>query len=466
MKPLHVLVVAILIAPPISLAQAPILATPTARETELQTVPMQGSPGAIPVAPSEHLPSANAPGEASRQLTLADLEAMALANTPTLTQAAARVDAARGRWVQGGLQLNPVIGYSAEEMGDAGTAGKQGAFVSQELINSKKLSWNRAVAGREIAESQQQFEIQRRRVLNDVRTQFYNVLLAQDQFNLSQRLLAIAGEATQTAERLFEAKEGNRVDLLQAQIEAEAATVAVESARNRYAAAWRRLVATVAVPEMNPIPLAGKIDEGIPTLSFEEAMERLLAESPELAASAAAIARARAALGRARVEPVPDYSLQATTHYDNVGGDTIAGVQAGISVPLWNRNQGGIREAQANLQESRAALLQTQLALQDRLAIAFESYANARVQVERYSTSILPKAQQSLQLINQGYRAGEFNFLTLLTAQRTYFQANLNYLNAVGDLRARAVEIDGLLLTGSLEERPERSMRPGRQDWP
>jgi cobalt-zinc-cadmium efflux system outer membrane protein len=93
------------------------------------------------------------------------------------------------------------------------------------------------------------------------------------------------------------------------------------------------------------------------------------------------------------------------------------------------------------------------LDLQQRLAVAFEQYQNARCQVEKYAAQILPNAQASLDLVTAGYRQGEFNYVTLLTAQRTFFQVNLAYIEAIRDLRAATVAIEGNLLSDSLQQR-------------
>ena len=52
-----------------------------------------------------------------------------------------------------------------------------------------------------------------------------------------------------------------------------------------------------------------------------------------------------------------------------------------------------------------------------------------------------------------GYRQGEFNYVTLLTAQRTFFQVNLAYVEAIRDLRSATVAIEGNLLADSLQQR-------------
>jgi cobalt-zinc-cadmium efflux system outer membrane protein len=80
--------------------------------------------------------------------------------------------------------------------------------------------------------------------------------------------------------------------------------------------------------------------------------------------------------------------------------------------------------------------------------------------VETYTKTILPNAQKSLDLIRIGYREGEFGYLNLLTAQRTYFGVSLDHLRNLREFRSRCVELEGMLLRGGLEkvERPEPSV--------
>ncbi len=121
-----------------------------------------------------------------------------------------------------------------------------------------------------------------------------------------------------------------------------------------------------------------------------------------------------------------------------------------MPIPIFNRNQGGINKAQAEFAAAKSDVVRVQLSLQQRLAVAYERYANSRNQVERYEQNILPDAQSSLDLVNEAYKQGEYSFLNLLTAQRTYFQTNLAYLEALCQLQQSTVEINGFLLHGSL----------------
>ncbi len=108
-------------------------------------------------------------------------------------------------------------------------------------------------------------------------------------------------------------------------------------------------------------------------------------------------------------------------------------------------------QAQAEVSLACQRLRQLELSLQQRLAATFERYANAQQQVERYTKEILPDAKTSLDLVTQGYQQGEFSYLTLLTAQRTFFQTSLSYLDARRELRETTIELEGLLLRDSLQ---------------
>jgi outer membrane protein, heavy metal efflux system len=301
-----------------------------------------------------------------------------------------------------------------------------------------------------IQQAQCAWNSQRQRVANDVRRAFYDVLVAQRNVELTDQLVRIGQEGVGAAERLLTAKEVSRVDVLQAKIEADSARILAEKARNRHQAAWRNLAVVVGVSDMPPAPLAGDLQDGLPRLTWDESMGRVFGNSPELAEARAGVARAEAVLSQQCAERTPNVDVQAGVMYDNATRDAIAEVQVGVPWPVFNRNQGNIRKAQAEVTAARSEVRRVELELQQRLAVAFEQYQNARCQGEKYAGEMLPNAQSSLDLVTAGYRQGEFNYLTLMTSQRTFFQVNLAYVDAIRELRSATVAIEGNLLGDSL----------------
>src|SRR5438094_10046326 len=75
------------------------------------------SPIALADDPAPPSPACAAPLAPTNPLTLGDLEMMALRSNPTLVQASANVDDARGRATQSGLYPNPTVGYVGEQIG-------------------------------------------------------------------------------------------------------------------------------------------------------------------------------------------------------------------------------------------------------------------------------------------------------------------------------------------------------------
>lgn len=410
--------------------------------------------------PPEPVEAGRSPARAATPLTLEDLERIALECNPTLGQAAMAVQAAQGNYVQAGLYPNPSIGYLADEIGNSGGQGFQGGLAGQEIVTAGKLRLARAVASHEVEQARCAFEAQRRRVLNDVRAGYYEVLLAQKMVEVNVQLVRIEEEGVKSAEKLRAAQEVSRADVLQAQIEAETARLSLNQAQNALEAAWRRLAAVVGQPEMEPGPLAGDVEKDLPTFDWPATLQLLLAQSPELAQARAGVERAKCELARQYATRVPNLGVGTAVKYDTVSRYTVADVEVSLPLPLFDRNQGRILRAQAGLAAARNEVRRIELSLQDRLAGVFEQYASARHRAEVYSRTILPHAEASLDLITTGYCEGEFGYLQLLTAQRTYTSVNLDRLRSLRDLRLRCVELEGMLLRGALDpvERPEPSV--------
>ena len=130
------------------------------------------------------------------------------------------------------------------------------------------------------------------------------------------------------------------------------------------------------------------------------------------------------------------------------------GIQAGLNLPVWNRNPGGIGTAYAELRAAQQHVQHVQLQLRERLAAVFADYQAARLQVQRYRDEILPQAGETQQLVAQGYRQGELSFLEYLTAQLTFFQSSVNYLDALRDYWTNYQRVTGLLLDNNLQTAP------------
>lgn len=404
------------------------------------------------VVDPELLDAPPAPPETTT-LTLDELESMAIAMNPALAEAQAQVEALQGKWLQVGLPPNPHIGYSGQQLGSHGEAEQQGVFLQQELVRGGKLRLDRAIVSREIEIAEQRLATLQQRVLTDVRLGYYDVLIAQRRREVTHELVEIANQSSETAAALFNAKEVSKIDVIRARIEAQTAALLDKNARNLHVAAWSRLAAVVGELSAEPTTLAGDLEAFSGQIDRDDALQRLLAESPEMAVLLTEIERARWAVDRSHAEPVPNVDVQAVMQSDNGTGSSNFNLQVSMPVPWLNRNQGGIQQAHAELVGAERAVQRLESHLKQRLATAYQQYASALNQVEDYSREegILANSKTSLDLVGKGYEAGEIDYLDLLGAQRTNSQTNLAYIEALGQLWAAKIEIEGLLLKGSLD---------------
>jgi cobalt-zinc-cadmium efflux system outer membrane protein len=120
--------------------------------------------------------------------------------------------------------------------------------------------------------------------------------------------------------------------------------------------------------------------------------------------------------------------------------------QVSVPLPVWNRNQGNIRAAQAELGRAIQEVSRVQNELTGRLWTAYGHYAAARQRAERYRTAILPNATKTYRLSQEAFRGGQFEYLRVLQAQRAAAEANLEYIRTLGEAWRAASEIAGLLL--------------------
>jgi len=117
---------------------------------------------------------------------------------------------------------------------------------------------------------------------------------------------------------------------------------------------------------------------------------------------------------------------------------------------FFDRNQGNIYRAQAEIRQACAEVERVRLVLQDLLTEAFRRYRTARDQVSSLRDNILPDAKETLQLTTEGYKQGEFGIWEILSARQTYFESSLAYVEALTELQKVSTEINGLQLTGGL----------------
>lgn len=401
-------------------------------------------------ADSEPQPAAKAPKVPEGPLTLQQLIAIAMDQRPDLAIAQARAEAARGLFVQAGLYPNPTVGWSSEEMGQSpGPAGFQGPFIAQDFVTASKLDIAQAAAAREVEASDWQIVSRRFDLMTRVSAAYFDVLSAQLAIAENEKIIKLAEESLNAAKKLQAAGGGIKPDVLRAEIELSQSRIRLAIAQQSLTTAWKLLATTIGVADLPARTLDGKLDRPVPTFEWDAALKQMLDRSADLRSAQARVQQAQALLDRAEAEVIPNVNLKLRPFYTFAEKRFEYTVEAGIALPIFNRNQGNIRAAQADVARAGEEARQVELQLVDRLANAFQRYQNALNQTEKYRTEILPKARQARDAVQLGYQSGagdtKFDYTSVLQAQQTYVQAQLSYIQSLSDLWRAVSEIAGLL---------------------
>ena len=380
-------------------------------------------------------------------LGLPELIGLTLQRNPSLARVGWAVDTARGKAVQAGIYPNSTFNVSGNELADrTGSAGIWSAYTSQEIVTANKLGLSQSAAEKEVDQANLNLIAERYRVFTEVRQSYYEALTLQQRAEILAGLVRLAEQSVGNSNKLLRAKEAAELDVVQLEVDLERYRADLEATLRALPASYRKVAASVGVQDMPLGHLAGNLDTPLPDYDLERVRMYVLGIHPEIRAAEVGVERAQFVLRRAEVEPIPNVTVGAGYTYQGQNRSNDWDLGVGVPIPLWDRNQGNIRAAQAQVSEAVSQVGRVQNDVVNRLATAFANYASARQRAERYRSAILPRAQRTYDLSLRAYQGGQFEYLRVLEAQRAVAEAQLELVRSLGEMWQAASEIAGLML--------------------
>jgi len=432
---------------------------------------MRGGTGSIK---AEYPRLGRAQERAQGQLvTLEQVQKIASESNPTLRQAEAEIRAAKARQRQAGLYPNPTLGYTGDEIrGGSVGGGKQGFFVQQTIVTGGKLGLSRGVFGKELKLAELEAEEQKIRVQSAVKIAFQRVLAVQELLDARRDMAKIAQDAAETERRLMNTGQADESEVLEAEVEAQRMRMSARMQENTLREEWRWLAAVIGQPEMPMATAGGDLEKDWPELNEEQVLEAISKESPAVRIAEAAEGRAQSVLARARRGAIPDVQLRGGLEYNHEtlgsvlyakGWEGIA--EVAVEIPFFNRNQGNVAAARADIERAGQEKKRISLTLRERAASAVDQYANARLMATEYRDEILPRAKKAYGLMADKYGQMLASYPRVLDAQRKLYELQIEYIAALESVWTNGIALQGYLLTDGLEApaRPSEVDRPVRE---
>jgi cobalt-zinc-cadmium efflux system outer membrane protein len=394
---------------------------------------------------------APAPDLPSGSVSLRAAVAAALLHAPELAVWPWEVRAEEARALQERLPPNPSLGTEVENFGrfggdpsaDGVEASQTTVSLSQLLELGGKRGKRASVARLDGRLAEWDYERARRDAAARTLKAFVAGLVAQERLALAEEAVGLARRALGAVRSQVDAGVGSPADVVRA--EASLAQADAEAARRgrEHRAARIALAATWGSATAGFSRLAGTLEPPGPPRPLED-LRRALGENPDVARWVTAVERAEAGVALAEARRIPDVTLRIGSRRF-VSAETNAFVaEVSVPLPVFDRNQGGVREAYERLGKTRAEQHAAAMGADAAVGVAYEELLAAFEHAAALRSRVLPRAEAALDATRRGHREGVLRWLDVLDAQRTVVDVRGEYLDSLARYHAAAADLERL----------------------
>lgn len=166
---------------------------------------------------------------------------------------------------------------------------------------------------------------------------------------------------------------------------------------------------------------------------------------PDVRSKRFSYSQREADLRLAKAYRVPDitlgtgYAIQGAQGPDNPQQWAL---NLGLPLPLFNRNQGGIRQAEVAVQTAEADLNKALNLVENEVEVAYRNLMQSRRLVEAYVGGVLDDARATFTIVERAYERGGATILDLLDAARTSRTIQQNYIEALFNYQRHLLQLE------------------------
>ncbi|MDP6524204.1 MAG: TolC family protein [Kiritimatiellia bacterium] len=380
--------------------------------------------------------------------------ALALLRNPGLEAFSHEVRVTEALAIQARALPNPMIELEVEEYdrdGEGYNSSETVVALSQVLELGGKRRWRTRIAESKGELAGWDYESKRLDVFTSTIQRFVDVIAAQRRVDLAKSSVELAEKTEQAVGERAKAGKEPPFQVAKAAAELEMTRIGLSEAVNGLAVSRLKLASMWGDTDPRFRTVQGDFDfilEAIPPL---RALSSYLSRNPDLARLDAELQLSMAGLSSQKAARIPDIKAEiGFLSYEEDGTDALAfGVKTGL--PVFNRNSGNIAAAEHQLAKAKALRRGTEMALSTRLAEAHATLTAAQKKAETLKSKVVPAIQKAFDAAHEGYRQGKFDFLDMLDAQRSLFEAKGALVDALSSYHAAIAEIQRLTGT-SIEE--------------
>ena len=385
------------------------------------------------------------------ELTLDQALALALMNNSGLAAFGWERRSAAARALQSRILPNPELELEVEEYdrdGEGFTSSAMALVLGQRFELGGKRRWRSGMAEAEGELAGWDYESKRLDVLTSTVRRFVAVISARHRLELERSAVELAEKTSHAVGERVKAGKEPPLQASKADAELEMARLGALEARSGLDVSRRKLAAMWGSEQPRFGTVQGNLDTVIEAIPPLEALRLRLSANPDLARWDAELRLRMAALSSEKAARVPDLETSlGLQRFEEDGTDSlIFGI--GVSLPLFDRNQGNIAAARHDLAKAEAERKAAEMTLAAELVEAHAGFTLSHRRVLTLRSMVVPAMEEAFAAAHEGYRQGKFGFLDMLDAQRGLFEARVALVDALSDYHAALAEIQRITGTG------------------
>jgi len=387
-----------------------------------------------------------APGD-TLALTLVDARRLALSRNPELRARRQFVGMARGRLRQARVfRFNPEFLLESEQVGKGRTLDAYEGEVAQEFEWAGQRGLRIRTARIDVARTEHATRDAERLTAAAAAAAFYRSVAAERRVELAQKMLTLNEELLSAVSDLLESGAISVLEANLARIESGRARARVLEERRDARSAMLALRRTLGLRDDQPLRLSHDVPAAPDPATMELAslVERALARRPDLHAAASDVELSRSRMKLAGREAIPNLRLSMPFDRLNGPGSRQIGIGVGLSIPLWNRNQGTVDALRADVRRAEYGRQAAELAIRAEVADALQRYASASAEESFAETALLQPARTNQALLAEAFSAGTIDLPTLLLVRNELLDVELDYWNSWLERRLELVRLEAV----------------------
>ena len=372
----------------------------------------------------------------------------ALADNRDLAAARFAIRQGEGRLKQAGLWPNPEFELSRQNDHAFANEGEYNFSTGfkQRFPITGRLTKAKAVARVDVAQAMAEVRNQERLLAGEVLGRSRELLVAQEKLKANEEIRSVIQKIIELSEKRLKVAEVSAADVNVAKLELQRVTLAQAALLNQQETTSTALNRLLGREPKTLLEMSGGVSAEFDTNLVAETSQQALARRPDRQLAALGIDRAGAEIKLSRAQKWEDwtvgfgYSRDVQKFNAPIGNkaDNFLSVGVSIPLPLWNKNQGRISEAQATQERAEAELKALDLRIATEAQTAENQMRRLLGILRQYREESVKLAEENITLLQKGYADGLVSITAVIQAQQQLTGLRQAYLEALGEfIRAK-----------------------------